>query len=181
MSGMVKKTKSRGGRGFSLVELVIVIVIIGIIAAIAIPRVSRGARGAGDSALRSNLAILRNAIELYASEHNGTFPGQNAAGGSFGAAGSEDAFKNQLLKYTDANGNVSATKTATAIYGPYLQKDIPPQSVGTNRGVNTVTVANTGPTAGGAVGWVYNYTTGEIIANCPDSDKDETGKQYNQY
>lgn len=174
-----KKNQSRAG--FSLVELVIVIVIIGVIAAIAIPRVSRGARGAGDSALRSDLAVMRNAIELYASEHNGVFPGANAAGGSFGAAGTADAFKNQLLQYTDSNGAVSTTKDSTYIFGPYLRKQIPPLPTGANRGSNDVTVGNAAPTPGGTVGWIYCYTTGEIIANCADTEKDESEKQYNQY
>lgn len=175
-------TKSNKSRlGFSLVELVIVIVIIGVIAAIAIPRVSRGARGAGDSALRSDLAVLRNAIELYASEHNGVFPGANAAGGSYGTAGTADSFKNQLLYYTDANGGVATTKDATHVYGPYLRKQIPALPAGTNRGSNDVTVTTTTPAASGTTGWVYCYTTGEIIANCADTEKDETDKLYNQY
>jgi len=167
--------------GFSLVELVIVIVIIGIIAAIAIPRVSRGAKGAGDSALRSNLAVMRSAIELYASEHVGTFPGANAAGGSFGAAASADAFKNQLIKYTDANGGVSETKDTTHIYGPYLRKQVPPLPVGANRGSNNVTVTDATPAVGGTTGWVFSWKTGEIIANCPDTEKDELDTSYNQY
>src|SRR4051812_8894152 len=56
-------------RGFSLIELVIVVVIIGIIAAIAVPRMSRGSQGASDSALGANLAVLRNAVDLYQTEH----------------------------------------------------------------------------------------------------------------
>ncbi len=52
-------------RAFSLIELVIVVVILGIIGAVAIPRMSRGAEGAAESALVSNLATLRGAIELY--------------------------------------------------------------------------------------------------------------------
>ena len=51
-------------RAFSLVELVIVLVIIGIVAAIAVPRITRGATRASAVALRSDLATLRNAIEL---------------------------------------------------------------------------------------------------------------------
>jgi prepilin-type N-terminal cleavage/methylation domain-containing protein len=167
--------------GFSIVELVIVIVVIGIIAAITIPRVSRGARSTGDSALRSNLAIMRSAIELYASEHGGTFPAAKDAGGTYGAAGSADAFKNQLIYYTDSSGGVSETRDATHIYGPYLRKGILPLPVGANKGNNDVTVANTGPTAGGITGWVYNYVTGEFIANCTDTELDELSTQYNQY
>ena len=167
--------------GFSLVELVVVIVIIGIIAAIAIPRVSRGAKGAGDSALRSNLAVLRSAIEIYSSEHGGSFPGEKAAGGTYGVAASADAFQNQLLYYTDANGGVSETKDTTHIYGPYLRKQIPPLPVGANKGSKTVTVADSAPTAGGTTGWVYCYKTGEIIANCADTEKDELETAYNSY
>jgi prepilin-type N-terminal cleavage/methylation domain-containing protein len=167
--------------GFSLVELVIVIVIIGIIAAIAIPRVSRGAKGASDSALRSNLAVLRSAIEMYASEHGGTFPGASAAGGSFGAAESADAFKNQILNYTDATGAVSDTKDTTHIYGPYLRKQIPPLPVGANKGSSDVTVSDAAPAAGGTTGWVYSFKTGEVIANCADTEKDDLDTAYNQY
>ena len=138
----------RKGRGFSLVELVIVIVIIGIIAAIAIPRVSRGSRGASESSLSSNLAVLRNAVELYASEHNGVYPGSATDGTA--AAETADAFKNQLLKYTDIDGKAAATRDATHIYGPYLRKGIPGLPVGAAgvRGSSTVAIDTTQLAAG---------------------------------
>jgi general secretion pathway protein G len=166
-------------RGFSLVELVIVIVIIGIIAAIAIPRVSRGARGAGESALRSDLATMRNAIELYASEHNGVYPGITANG----TVGDATLFTDQLLKYTDTSGNAQDTKDATHPYGPYLRKQIPPLPVGsgTSRNSSTVKVADPLPTADGATdGWLYCPKTGEIIANSTDNDESGT-KTYSTY
>src|SRR5436853_7899918 len=87
-------------RGFSLIELVIVVVIIAIIGAIAIPRLSRGAAGAADSALVGNLRILRSAVDLYASEHGGTFPGAAT-------------IATRLTQYTDDQGNTSASKTTT--------------------------------------------------------------------
>src|SRR5438046_9815698 len=90
--------KGRPGRGFSLIELVIVVVIIGIIAAIAIPKMSKGAAGAGDSALQGNLAVIRNAIELYNSEH-GKFP-----------SGTATNVEDQLTKYTDSNAGFTATQ-----------------------------------------------------------------------
>lgn len=148
-------------RAFSLIELVIVVVIIGIIGAIAIPRMSRGSEGAADSALAANLAVLRNAVDLYATEHGGSFPALAT-------------FEDQLVKYTDASGTVSATKTSTAIYGPYLRA-IPTLPVGTNKGKTTIAAAYAAN-----VGWVYNETTGVITAGT-NTETDKTGKAYNTY
>ena len=170
-------------RGFSLVELVIVIVIIGVIAAIAIPRMSRGAAGAGESALVGNLSVLRNAIELYATEHNNDFPGAKEDGDG-GAANSAAAMLSQLTKYSSAAGAVSDTKDASHPFGPYLRRGIPPAPVGVNNGKDTVLIdtVNSPPavnTAGGE-GWVYNPSTGDLIVNS-DADNETATKTFNQY
>jgi type II secretory pathway pseudopilin PulG len=163
---------------------VIVIVIIGVIAAIAIPRVSRGSKSAGESSLASNLAVLRNAIELYASEHGGVYPA--GVGDGTNAANSYDAFLSQLTKYTNETGKAAATKdpAQNIILGPYLRKGIPPLPVGANKGKSTVKMDNTASPPAAAVasgeGWVYNNKTGDIIANADDTD--ESGaKTYDQY
>src|SRR3982750_4942719 len=96
------KVHANRSRGFSLIELVIFVVIIGIIAAIAIPRLSRGASGAADSALAGNLAVLRNAVDLYATEHGGSFPALAT-------------FDTQSTTFTDVSGGVSSSKDATPI------------------------------------------------------------------
>ena len=160
---MKPKLKSR--RGFSLIELVIVVVIIGIIAAIAIPKLSRGAAGASDSATAQDLAQMRSAIDLFASEHGGTYPSATPA-----------TFVNQLTTYTDIVGAASATKDATHIYGPYI-KSIPALPVGTNKGLKTVT--GTGPAGTGAFGWYYDGLT--VWVNDPSSDVDAAGAAYNTY
>jgi len=156
-------------QGFSLIELVIVVVILGILAAIAIPRLSRGATGAADSAVSGNLAVLRNAIDLYATEHGGTYP-------------SVAQFESQLTQYTDAAGTPSATKTATAIYGPYLRK-VPPLSVGPAGYKNSKdAVDGTSGTPGTTAGaWFYNPVTGEIRANLADTQVDAANVKYNSY
>lgn len=152
----------RKARAFSLVELVIVVVILGIIAAIAIPRMSRGAQGAVESRLRSDLAVLRSAINLYAAEHNGTFP--------------DDAtIATQLTGYTDVDGATNATKTGAYIYGPYIGA-IPTLSVGTNKGRTAIGTAD-GPT----IGWIYVEATGTIRANLPIGELDSTGVPYANY
>ena len=150
-------------KGFSLLELVIVVVIIGIIAAVAIPRMSRGSAGAADAALSGNLAVLRNAIDLYAAEHSGAFPTVLLA-------------PTALTQYTDSAGVVSATRTTTCIYGPYLRK-VPPLPVGAAKG-NTGIAAATG---GVGVGWIYNATTGDITSNTTALEKDASDKLYTDY
>lgn len=149
-------------RGFSLIELVIVVVILGIIGAVAIPRMSRGAEGASESALVSNLATLRGAIELYAAEHGNTFP-------------SAATFNDELLLYTNAAGGTSATKTGAFIYGPYLRA-VPALPVGTKQGNAGVAAADAA-----GVGWIYDETTGAITANCADAEVNGTGKQWNDF
>lgn len=64
-------------KGFTLAEMLIVAAIIGILAAIIIPEFRDHAQQAREAAAKDNLRILRNAIELYASQHNGVAPGYN--------------------------------------------------------------------------------------------------------
>lgn len=152
----------RTARGFSLIELVVVVVILGIIGAIAIPRMSRGASGAADSALVADLAVLRNAIALYETEHQGVFP-------------TLADFSDQLTTFTNIDGTANATKTGAFIYGPYL-RSIPKLKVGTNKGSNAVVGV-----LGGTAGWLYNATTGEISANLADTETDAAGTPYADY
>lgn len=164
--------RSRGNTrtAFSLVELVVVIVIIGIIAAMAIPRLSRGSAGAGDAALAGNLAMIRNAINLYAAEHNNQFPN-----------GTEAEVIAQLTQYSSATHTTSATKDSTHKFGPYLVA-IPPCPVGNPTDPTGVLISTTSPpsvdTTNGE-GWAYNPDTGEFIANT--TAEDEFQKTYNTY
>ena len=154
--------KGKRTRGFSLLELVVVVIIIGIIAAVAIPRLSRGSAGAADSALAGDLAVLRNAVDLYSAEHGGAFPAAKD-------------IENALLQYSDAAGTLSATKDTTYIYGPYLRK-LAPLPVGAKKGKTGIA-----DQPGDNVGWIYNETTGEIKANTTITEKDVSGKLYSDY
>jgi prepilin-type N-terminal cleavage/methylation domain-containing protein len=153
--------KNRCYGAFSLLELVIVVAIIAIIAAIGIPRMSRGTRGAGDSALSGNLAVLRNAIDLYRAEHGGSDP-------------NESKIENQLTLYTDSAGATSEAKDTTHFYGPYIRK-IPPLPVGDNKGNTGIAAA-----AGDGVGWIYTEADGEIKSNT-GNETDDSGKKYSEY
>ena len=155
----------QGRKGFSLVELVIVIVIISVIAAIAIPRLTRGANNAGSAALKADLAVLRNSIELYRAEHEGSFP-------------TVTNFVSQLTMYSDLAGtNFAATADVAngIVYGPYL-KEVPALPVGTNKGDSGVAASDAA-----GVGWLYAESNGTILANLPGTDTDQDGTAYNSY
>lgn len=163
------KNSQNRKRGFSLIELVIVVVIIGIIGAIAIPRMSRGTAGASESALKGDLAVLRNAIDLYAAEHNGSFP-------AFATA------NNQLTKLTKADGSVDdgSGKAGGFIFGPYIRK-IPPMPIGTKQGDATFADADSAAIGAGTAGWYYKATTGEIQANLAGTETAEDGTAFNAF
>ncbi len=159
----MNKPRRKQSRAFSLLELVIVVVIIGIIAAIAIPRMSRGSAGAADSALSGNLALMRNSIELFAAEHDGTLPTAANIG-------------NQLTSYTDASGTVSptGTKVTPYIYGPYVRKT-PPLPVGARKGSTNIAAIDAA-----GVGWIYDAATGSLSANTT-TEADVNGVLYSNY
>ena len=157
---MARKSKKR--LGFSLLEMMLVVVIIGLVAAIAIPRLSRGAAGAADSALAGNLAVLRDAVDRYSTEHNGTYP-------------TVAAFSNQLSQYSSLGGATAASKTdGNYAYGPYLRK-VPALPVGANKGNTGI-----GASAGTGVGWIYDAATGNISASCT-TETDTAGVLYTTY
>lgn len=148
--------------GFSLIELVIVIAILGILAAVAVPRMSRGAAGAASSRLKSDLATLRGALELYYAEHQNNYPAL------------ADFTNAMVVQFSDAEGNLSATKTGEFIYGPYL-KEIPTIQIGTEKGSNGV-----GAAPGAGIAWIYDDTTGNISANT-GALTDDAGVLYTSY
>jgi prepilin-type N-terminal cleavage/methylation domain-containing protein len=170
-------------RGFTLVELLIVVIILAILAAIVIPQFSSATADTKEAALDSNLAGLRNAIELYKAQH-ATYPGAVAAnaggtcGGAKGSAAADaKAFMDQLLHYSDAAGNTCTVNTdasTTYKYGPYLRKGIPNDAI-TGKGslASEIDMKATGavltPSAATG-GWAYDNKTGQIVANSNAND-----------
>ena len=102
-------------QGFSLVELVIVVVIVGIIAAIAVPRLSRASKGASEATLLGSLRTMRDAIDMYATDHAGTWPAQDKQ---------LQTLIDQLTKRTNAAG-AAGTTAGEHVYGPYLRSSRP--------------------------------------------------------
>ena len=135
--------RRRNQSGFTLVELLIVVIILGILAAVVIPQFNTAAAESKESALASNLATIRQAIELYKVQHNDAFPGSTMVV--------------QLTTGTKADGT-SGTK-----YGPYIRNKFPANPIS---GKDDVATAATMPAAGtDAKGWVYATGNGEFRAD----------------
>lgn len=159
-------------QGFTLIELLIVVVILGVLAAVAIPQFTASTDDAKQASLDSTLATTRTAIDMYFQDHS-EYPGASAATGDVtAAADTQAAFEAHLTKFTDAAGDVSNTKDATHIYGPYLKKALPADPYMGASAVAVVTAGSldlnaTGTTTGG---WKYDSVTGSIIMNHEDHD-----------
>jgi prepilin-type N-terminal cleavage/methylation domain-containing protein len=149
-------------RAFTLVEILIVVIILGILATIIIGLFQNGTRDAAAASLKDNLRNMRSQLELYIAQH-----------GSYPALAT---FEQQMTQFTDADGNVSATRTATHVYGPYIIH-MPTLPVGVNKGKTTVT----GLTYTAGFGWGYEPTSGVFKANTPDAEVDADGIAFNTY
>lgn len=133
---------------FTLIEMVVVVLILGIMAAVAAPRMFNKAKSASENATRSQLNILRNAIELYASQDtDGSYP--EAA-----------SLADDIALYINGEfpapqvGDIAGVNAVKAASGADPYADV----------------------GGTDHGWVYSETSGRIIVN--STDDDSKGTEY---
>jgi len=182
--------KRTAAAGFTLIELLIVVIILAIISAIAIPQFSAATADAQNSALDSNLATMRNAIEQYRAQHTGfVYPGARASTGAAdcpagglagtGAAGTELAFRNQMQFASNAAGQTCTIAGGAYRFGPYLRQGVPLEPI---NNVATVVVTTTGTIpapAEAGTGWAYDTVTGRFIMN--SGALDPNGRAYSAH
>ena len=169
------RTKFRHA-GFTLIELLIVVVILAVLAAIVVPSFGASSEDAKASTLKTDLSALRSAVELYNVQHNSRYPGDYSESDgttlTTTPALAAAAFVAQLVQYSNANGQVSGTRTAVFKYGPYVKSSSMPANpflTGATADdvladIATVDIT-TAPTASGATGWKFYVKTGRFVAN----------------
>ena len=130
---------SKRFRAFTLVELLIVIVVLAVLAAIVIPKFGDSSTRSRESSLKSNLKIVRNAVDLFRTD-TGAFPGglTDLSGASAPATGK------------DKDGNSKAI-TSGDYKGPYVA-EVPKDTISGSDMTYSVTAGTVGKVSSSATG-----------------------------
>jgi len=78
MKKLFQPCRNKGEKGFTLIELLIVIAVLGVLAAVAVPNVMNFIKSGQLAAANSEAATVGTALQAYAAEHNGTYPGDSS-------------------------------------------------------------------------------------------------------
>lgn len=170
----IEMQKLKNQEGFTLIEMLVVVIILGILAMIIVPQISVSTDDARLNTLQTNLNSIRSAVEVYAAQHANRYPGMySEADGTTATttdALAKQAFLAQLTQFTDVNGMVNGTKTATFKYGPYLKTStLPPNPFNENTDVfvdfDQADITAARAPAGAGEGWQYYAPIGVFFAN----------------
>ncbi|MDH7601011.1 MAG: type II secretion system protein GspG [Armatimonadota bacterium] len=136
MSNLMPRVRRRG---FTLVELLVVIVVLAVLAAIVLPKFMDSSKRSKESALRSDLKLLRNAIGLFYTD-TGAYP----------KTLSDLAATSAPAKGLDSSGN-EVSINAADWHGPYLQ-EVPNDPISGSAFNYSTTAPNVGKVTSSATG-----------------------------
>jgi len=143
--------------GFTLVEILIVVVILGILAAIVIPQFTDASTQAKESAVASDLQMMRSQLELYKIQHNDNLPDCT----------DQASFEACMLEQTGQDG------AAGTDFGPYMGK-LPSNPFVDGDTADDITFVDSGSCpSSGLTGWWMRSDTGEFRANDTDPNHAE--------
>jgi prepilin-type N-terminal cleavage/methylation domain-containing protein len=164
-------------RGFTLIEILVVVVLLGILAGVVLPHIAKGAISARESALASDLQMLRRYVLIYKAQHKEVAPGY--PNGDTTQAPTQQAFLDQMMLSSDSDGNTAAVGTAGFPRGPYLMR-MPVNPLNNKDTLEALADGAAFPANGDdSHGWIYKAATAEIRADCSGSNDD--GKLYYDY
>ena len=139
MYHFMEKARRKRRMGFTLVELLVVIVVLAVLAAIVLPKFMNSSKRSKESALKSGLALMRNAVGLFQTD-TGTYPKTLA----------DLAATSAPAKGLDSAGT-EVSITAGDWHGPYLQ-EVPKDPIGGSDFTYSVTSGSVGKVTSSATG-----------------------------
>ncbi len=150
-------------RGFTLIEILIVIMMLGILAAIVVPRLLDAQDDARESAIETDIQMVRRQIQVYKAQHVGKGPHLDEFG--------NPDFNNlpaRLIGKTDLNGKINAN----GAFGPYMK--MWPINPYTSNPIKAGTISfgtDIAPPRDESSGWYYNTKTCVLSANSANGAK----------
>lgn len=162
---------------FTLIEILVVVVLLGILALIVIPAIASSTISAKDSALATDLNLLRRLILVYKSQHLEVGPGY--PDGDTTQAPTEQTFVDQVTMASNNSGETAAPGTAGFNRGPYVMR-VPSNPFNNLNSIQMLGDSEEFPAeADNSHGWIYKAATSEIRAD--NTGADQSGKQYCDY
>jgi len=151
VAGGCSPGRGPGAGGFTLIEMLIVVILLAILAAVVIPMFLNFSGDARIASLMVNLQTIRRQMNLYRVDHRDQWPG---------GEDEEAGFVAQMTRYSNTEGETSATKSEQYPHGPYLSA-IPVNPISGSNAIVFVTYTRfIAPKVDG--GWWYNPETGEF-------------------